>query len=367
MNKLLLLVGLTIFFLSCQTKNNTRENDTDSSQHDEQADSGITQTESTDSFGENEINESKTDLTPVVTDLYWIRDLEENGKLKVGFISLSDRFFLSENPDSSAIPNTQNMDKTDYRYFTLNAKFRKRFLLKTGVSENDSVFVYDYAKNTLLTFSVKSLKAVAYLNDYMSDDECPCSQYDYMIGFEINKKELKSLSNHNRNTFAYVGKANPFVRGKMKAITWKKISSEKFPLSKSNDAESLKILKDNRYAKGIAYMYETVSNQIFIQDYIVKNSPMEAVGRHVIILNKVNGNKAGEFMYINHEGASLAPLNYGINNPNFSDIEEQWTGRLFKNQPDVIFGFEWVSFGCPRMHYIDSTGNSIRINCDNRH
>jgi hypothetical protein len=72
-------------------------------------------------------------------------------------------------------------------------------------------------------------------------------------------------------------------------------------------------------------------------------------------------------MFNNSEGASVAPLNFGISNPNYADLKGQWMGKLFKNKPEVIFGFEWVSFGCPGIIYINSRDKYIQINCDNRH
>lgn len=52
-----------------------------------------------------------------------------------------------------------------------------------------------------------------------------------MIGFELNKDQLGVLADRKDDdlNFVYVGKSNPFVRGKIKPILWKKVDDNLFP------------------------------------------------------------------------------------------------------------------------------------------
>lgn len=324
--------------------------------------------ETSDTVNSNNYSVEENQLTYVKDlDLFWIRDLEENTNKKVGFISLSDIYPLSEHPDSLAIPSLENVDNQNLQYFKLNSTYRKRFLSKTNISETDSVFIYDYSTDALLSFSVKKLNVVAYLNIYMDIKDCPCSQYDYMIGFEVAKSNLIGLGKYYSDALVFIGKENPFTQGQMKPLIWQKIKTEKFPLQKSNLTNTQKQYKHKDAIKGQAYLYETEIYQVFIQDYTEPNNLAQVQDRHLIIIDKQSGNVINETMFNNSEGTSVTPLNYGINNPSFADLKEQWIGKLFKNKPEVIFGFEWVSFGCPGIIYINSQDKYIQINCDNRH
>ena len=289
---------------------------------------------------------------PQDLELYGLWDLEPNINRKVGFISLSDNYPLSEHPDSLAIPDLSDMKEENMEYFKLSPKYRKRFLSKTKISETDKVFVYDYSTDVLLSFPVKDLSVVAYLNIYMSTDQCrPCDQYDYMIGFEIDKSLLKGLS----GGLVYVGKENPFVQGQMKPIIWKKINLNDFPFSKA-------YFQTTDVTSNV-YLYESNEFQYFIQDFVqdVVHIASNLWARHLLVIDKKNGERVVERMFLSGEYRSIAPLNFELD----SGYYEQWTGKLFKNKPPVVFGFMYD--GCLCFILLDSTAREICINCDNRH
>ena len=370
MKRIFTILVITIFStLSCSdNKSRAKNSDNIEIENGNKTNTQNAKLETSDTVNSNNYSDEEKQLTYVKDlDLFWIRDLEENAKTKVGFISLSDIYPLSEHPDSLAIPSLENVDNQNLQYFKLNSIYRKRFLSKTNISETDSVFIYDYSKDALLYFSVKELNVVAYLNDYMDIKDCPCSQYDYMIGFEVPKSNLNGLGKYFSDALVFIGKDNPFTRGQMKAIEWQKIITEIFPLEKSKLTNTQKHYKHKDAIKGQAYFYETEIYQVFIQDYTEPNNLARVQDRHLIVIDKKSGDVVNETMFNNSEGTSVAPLNFGINNPNYSDLKEQWMGKLFKNKPEVIFGFEWVSFGCPGIIYINSLNKYIQINCDNRH
>ncbi|MGK4568715.1 hypothetical protein [Flavobacterium sp. 3HN19-14] len=302
-----------------------------------------------------------------VLDIFQIRDLEESAHKKVGFISLSDIYPLSEHSNSLAIPGFENTGKNNLQYFKLDAKYRKRLLSKTKISETDSVFIYDYAKDVMRSFVVGKLNAIAYLNDYSDVNDCTCSQDYYMIGFEIAKNNLYGLDKDFNDVLVFIGKANPFVRGQMKAIVWQKVKEEKFPLKKSTLTAVQ--LQDRHIdaTNGQAYLYETKTHQIFIRDYTESNNPFEVLDRHLMIIDKQTGHVVNEAMFSDNESMSPAPLNFGINDSNYSGLKEQWTGKLFKDKPEVLFGFDWLSFGCPGIMFVNLRDSYVYINCDSRH
>jgi hypothetical protein len=58
---------------------------------------------------------------------------------------------------------------------------------------------------------------------------------------------------------------------------------------------------------------------------------------------------------------------------NFADeghTPYQWTGRLFKEKPMVLFGFDYNHFFCPYMFVLSKAKNAIGmivINCEDRY
>lgn len=147
----------------------------------------------------------------------------------IAFVSLSDIYPVSDEKDTLVLPNIEKMGKYDAQYFTFDKNYRKRFLSKTNISETDSMFIYDYAKNKQVSFAVKNLKTAAMLNGYSSEEDWPYHNYDFMIGFEINKKYLNGFSEYYRDALVYVGKENPFSKERLKPIVWKKIAKKDYP------------------------------------------------------------------------------------------------------------------------------------------
>jgi hypothetical protein len=281
---------------------------------------------------------------------------ENNQKDSIAFVSLSDNYILSEHPDSLAIPSLKHKAEKDAQYLNLNSTYRKRFLSKMKISETDTVFIYDYSVSILKTYSVKNLNVIARINDYGAN--WPYSQFDYMIGFEINAKSLKNSNKYYRYNLVYIGKKSPFIIGQVKPVIWKKIKSKNFLSIPINPEEISQI---HQCIKGNAYNYTTKNRQYFIQEFIRDN---KVAVRHLLVLELKTKKTICQKIYYDHESASLAPLN--LSQFNIDNID-QWAGELFINKPPVIFGFEYVSFGCPSITFVDQSEKDIYINCDNRH
>ena len=336
---------LSAFFLILLSACNKKE-----SAKSRQQDLSKNATVETDSLQEGEATPRKES-----TNLFTVMPKDSSD---IAFVSLSDIYPAGDEKDTLVLPNIEKMGKYDAQYFTFDKNYRKRFLSKTNISETDSLFVYDYAKNKLVSFAVKNLKTAAMLNGYSSEEDWPYHNYDFMIGFEISKKYLSGFSEYYRDALVYVGKENPFSKEGLKPISWKKIAKKDYP-SKTLKNEDRVLLKNT--ATGNTYFYKTDSHEYFLQDYLDSNKII--YGRRLLVVDSKSKAIIIEKLFSQSEGISPTPLNY----ENGEDAVEQWTGKLFKNKPPVVFGFEYFSFGCPSISIIDKSNEEINIQCDNRH
>ncbi len=284
--------------------------------------------------------------------LFTLRNYEIDSTQSFAIISLSEIYPLSENPDSLAIPDLKDREIDEapgFEYFQLDSTYRRRFLSATNISETDKVFIYDYSTSAFRTLTIKNLKAVACLNVYGAD--WPYLQDDYMIGFEVDKNSLTDFDKYFVNSLVCVGKENPFVRGKVKPIIWNRIESADYP---SKELPAYDTIYAGKCVAGDAYKFELEGLQYFVQDFVRLADNWVSVKRLIVIDLKTKETVCEKIFYAG-ESASFAPL------------DNQWTGILFKNRTKVIFGFHYVSFGCPGITFLNPTESNIYINCDNRH
>lgn len=280
-----------------------------------------------------------------IFDLY---SIENDGKYHT-FISLSDIYNDSLAIPNDIIENQKSKSFAELKHFELNGIYREKLLKGTSLSETDTLFLYNYKDAKLQKFPIKDLKSIANLNLYMSEGD-EISSYDYMIGFELNQNETseQSVMDKTNYSLASFGKENPFSGEKVVPIHWKKISRDQFPLTLKND----KSLENTYLAKFENLIY-------YIQDY---KGEYGIYKRKLAVVKDKKVTFAKTFT--RGEGAEFSPLNF-INNNEYNDW--QWTGRLFKNKPPVVFGFVSESFGCPNITFLDSSYEDIYLICDNRH
>jgi hypothetical protein len=88
------------------------------------------------------------------------------------------------------------------------------------LTENDSLYLYNYGFNKLEKLPLNKLKAVAYLSPYSMDDEELDPSY-YMVGFQLAYRQSNDLFDKYSNAVAYFETKIHSSR-KMKAIQWKK-------------------------------------------------------------------------------------------------------------------------------------------------
>lgn len=292
-------------------------------------------------------------------EIYDVDHYETEAKESFAFISLSDKYNVSEHPDSLAIPPSKN----HLQAFKLDGSYRKQLLYKTKIKETDNVYIYDYLKDKLATFKVSQLEAFACLDIYSSVDEGPFPAYYYMIGFKVDKKRLPGSDDYYSNSLVYIGNENPFVKGRVKPLLWKKIATKEFPPRKMT-AENEKLihhLEWKNYVLGDAWKAEADGFRYFLRDIIVDD---RIYARWLLVYDTTSSQPILDKMFVDSEGTMQAPLNY-------TDAEypsvNQFAGKLFKNKPPVVFGFEYVSFGCPGITFLSVSEDDLYINCDNRH
>lgn len=277
---------------------------------------------------------------------------EKDSTQSIAFISLSDIYPLSEHQDSLAIPDLTDKsveEANQFEYFKLSARYRQQFLNQTKISETDKVFIYSYSKNKLISFPVSNLNVIACLNIYGA--EWPYSQFDFMIGFEIDKKYLTDYEKYYVNTFVCIGKKSPFVMNQLRPIVWQQIDPKEFP---SKEPISYDTSYAGKSLPGDTYKYEKDGLTYYVQELVRISDNWTSV-KCLLVIDAKTKKTICEKIYYSGESASFAPL------------DNQWTGMLFKNKPPVIFGFHYVSFGCPSITFLNSTEKDIYINCDNRH
>ncbi len=291
-----------------------------------------------------------------VSDLkiYEIEGQENMGKNTTSFISLSDGCALSNHPDSIVISNKYLGRKKVPKIHTLNEKFRSRFLNRLQVEESDNIFVYNYLLDTLLIYPVRQTPLNARENIYGIPETV--SQYDYHIGFEIEDEfAAKHSYKHHRNALVYVGKENPFELGNATPIVWEKMDTKQFPFL-DKTPQNRQLLRN--YKIHDSFKFKHNERTYFLQRY------GNRMTQYLTVFSRDN-QLVYDKIFMDSEGTTPAELT--IVDQNKPNQPYQFTGKIFKNHPPVIFGFEYHSFGCPGIDLLELPARSIPILCDNRH
>jgi hypothetical protein len=250
-----------------------------------------------------------------------------------GFVSLSDYVQFSNHSDSLIIPNLyysvdnqpvgRKVTEKD-RYIKLPSNYRERFLLKTGVSNTDKLFIYNYYHNTLDSFDIKDLTVVAVLDSYYSiNDPIFLKQEDYHVGVEIEKSIMKKLGQHYTRTMTYLGRSNPFIQGRLKPVVWEEIEPSHFPMVPMSNKISLLWQK---YNKREAYKYEADNFAYYVQELWLPGHGC----RRILVINLQTKEVVKDLFECNSEGIRLASLS-----------SNQWVGVLYKDKPPVLLGFSY--------------------------
>ncbi len=267
------------------------------------------------------------------------------------FISVSDIYTEPHSIQEDVFKNQKNVPYEQLQYLELDPQHRKKMLDGLHLTENDSLYLYNYEFNRLQKLPLHKLKAVAYLDAYsMEGNEVdPAS---YMVGFQLAARQNNDIYDQYNNAVAYFGNKNPFIESKMKPFAWKKSSPD--VLKKYFGASKLKA--------GNAYQAQYENLTYYLQEYLEDDIVME---RKLAVINDRNEKTFEKTITIaGSDGAEFSPLN-GIGTDGANAM--QWTGYLFKGKPPVTIGFMVQYFGCPSITFLDKNEKDLTINCDNRH
>ena len=331
MNRIIFYLLICIVFFSCQQKEKKALETT-------VRDSVITKIDS--------VSPQKINLDSFhIFDLYPMEDGDEDRI----FISLSDIYKDSVTVPPEIIANQKSLSFEQLKHIELPPQYRKKLLSGTNLSENDSLYLFNYKDNRLERFPIKDLKAVANLNLYTSEGE-PVQDYYYMIGFELNgifdRQKSTEMSNFS---MAYFGKENPFAGQKLQPVKWQHASLEEFPLK----------VKPSNLKPGKTYKFSNGKLKCFLMDLMLGT---EITERRLVTTE--NGKVTFEKTYTLGEGSGFYPLNF-VERDEYN--QNQWFGQLFKDKPPVIFGFVSESFGCTAITFLDQSYPDFYSDCDNRH
>ena len=269
------------------------------------------------------------------------------------FISVSDIYMDPLSVPPEIIENQKQIPFEKLRYINLDNTYRTKMLKALHLTESDTLYIFNYSSGVVEKTPLKNLKSVAYLSYYVSEGE-EVDNTSYMLGFQVNseKKVEEEFYNKYDNAVAYFGSDNPFIEKQMVRIKWKKIKAAEY---------TNKIFNNSELQKSNIYEFKNFGLTYYLQDY---GSKENVILRVLIVVDKDKNIFFEKAFDLNGEGRAFNSLS-GIETDN--GIFSQWTGKLFKNKPPVIFGFTYESFGCSSITIMDQNKSEIVINCDNRH
>lgn len=285
---------------------------------------------------------------PTIFEVTYL-SLDEAQKDYDVFVSLSDIL-----GDQEFIPQ-ESIDKLKSNIYTghsidLSPDARIKLMKQAKFSEKDSLFIYNYENKKLIKKPIKDLKAIAYLSPY-SIGEADLTNYDYMLGFQIEaKKDYDEASKNYSESYVYIGKQNPFVSNDLRPIKWQKTTAADFPLP---NEDIKKVLK-----KGNVYKAQYLDNWLYVQDLLNEGEVQDRLlvytdkNKKVLYKTKIERGEGDEQNSLNGFG---------------TDESIQWIGKLIKDKPPVVFGFMSLSFGCHSIRFLQKDYPTMPINCDNRH
>ena len=213
--------------------------------------------------------------------------------------------------------------------YQLPPKYRQNFLTASGISETDNLFVYNYEYNKLYSFPISKLEIFA-IKDYCF----PTDETYYHFGFALALNQLPQDYDPNDTTFVYIGKESPFAQEQLTLLNWQKISDK----------------EDNYLAQahGLHYYLWTLGKSSWDPDYYPECASL-------VVKNDKNKILLNEDLT---QAYNTLPLN---GKDKDHEYKKQWTGKLFKNKPLVVFGF-FSEMGCPVIDFIDSPLSKYDIN-----
>lgn len=294
-----------------------------------------------------------------VTNPFYTDSIER--MTRTAFLDLSESYAIDE---EAPLISPEDFDKDT---INISSAQKARLLEAAGILETDTVFIYDFRKDTVYKYTVSELPAIACINIYaMGEGEYHLGDYEY--GLDLGRRDVGEGEN-----FTFVGSENPFQTGRIKPIVWKRIARKAFPVK----------LKPEIIEKGIigahdffeykdAYRFTYGELDYYLQELKrISEAPIdeeEIMKRYLVVINSKTKKVLFEELYSESEGVTHTPLILEQEDSTAEEYEYmQWTGCLFKGKSAMIYGLYYISFGCPDIQFVDKKDPPITILCDNRH
>ncbi len=279
--------------------------------------------------------------------VFYLSPLRNDTLQKVGFVNLSD-----ENLPFEIYKDTVHDDDIEEElipeneYVVLTGNKRSTFLNSLNISEAERIYIYSMYLDKVFTFPVGQVELIERPNLYMGTE----------IGFKVLGLPLKSMGYFQWNTFVCIGKSNLFSPGNAYQIKWEEADSSSFPdnLKGNNHQEWY-----DTFPRGKVF-HSSVNGYKYLVQNLNSTKYKSIAGRHLIVYKNSIDSLIFNQVYMDTESTSPSPLT--SQNEGY-----QWTGKIFKNKPSIVYGFQWVSFGCPWIDFFGGQVPSISIYCDNRH
>lgn len=297
--------------------------------------------------------------------LFVLSDLEPHTGKAMYFISLSEIVPMSNELEAvlqQEWDKQRNGPNQNFRVLPIDPSFKSHCNSHLRITENDSVYLYDFALAKIHSIPISQLELVANESIYADQRKKTFRSDDYQIGFIINKSLLPGLAQYSKVLVAF-GRQSPFIHCNLQPIVWSQIRASKIPGRKNTKVpQPIQNLKP-----GKAYGALPGNYRFYLQDYSEPSSPDQSVARHLMVYALSSKRLVFEQLFQESEGVTLAPLNAGIHDIYGKSHQEQWAGLLFYGEPEVLFGLDWLAFGCPKIYYLNSKKEPLVIQCDNRH
>jgi len=279
-----------------------------------------------------------------------------NGETMLYYVSLSDSYSYSENEteQDAIIPDEYlgDLENTEMLHFELKSEYRKRFLSRLQIAESDSVFVYFQIQDSVASYAVSDLSLMAVINMYYSDSDGPVTFQDYMIGFDFG--------NLQSGDFVVISNQNPFQTGKLNPLLWQETQADQFPGNTKLEPEYHHVQPTET---GKTYISTSDNYTYYVQELLHEG---RLIGRKLAVVHTFRKDIVLDHFLMDGESASSAPLNGIQTNTNLAEFY-QFAGELFIGKPPVIYGFQFESFGCPAIYFLNQNTQPIQTLCDNRH
>ncbi len=279
--------------------------------------------------------------------LFYLYPIDAEYPQKGAFVSLSDERIWMNEEFADAAYNPYNMDEGKAREDSIVlGQEREDFLRAARVKDTDKLHIYSMFLDSVLTFEPTELALIKQTHAHWGVD----------IGFKLTAVNLEKMGDFYWNAFAYIGPSNPFQTGTIHPMVWKQTEKAVFPKNVEIPSQTPSIVQ---LSAGEVFECVTEDYTYLVQD-LIDSTSSRIRGRHLVVFESESDTLIFNKVFFNTESKSLTPLTGEGENI-------QWTGQPFQHKPLMVYGFVWVSFGCPAIDFIGLENQSVEILCNNRH